>query len=277
MKNIPLSIITINYNDAKGLQKTIESVACQTWKNFEYIVIDGGSVDGSQAVIENYKDSITYSVSEKDKGIYNGMNKGIKEAKGEYLLFLNSGDTLLNNTVLEVVHQSFLSDVSFLCGHLVYEQDGKTIVKEHPEKMTFSYLVSKTVYHPSTFIKRSLFEKYGLYNEENRIVSDWEFFFKALGLNGESYLKLNHAITDFDMMGISSSNQDKVQEEKSRVFGKYLPYMLNNENDIYIFEKFKETNKRFKLLKEIDKQPFFRKITTLQLTFTKTIMKIFTK
>lgn len=277
MKNIPLSIITINYNDAKGLQKTIESVACQTWKNFEYIVIDGGSLDGSQAVIENYKDSITYSVSEKDKGIYNGMNKGIKEAKGEYLLFLNSGDTLLNNTVLEVVHQSFLSDVSFLCGHLVYEQDGKTIVKEHPEKMTFSYLVSKTVYHPSTFIKRSLFEKYGLYNEENRIVSDWEFFFKALGLNGESYLKLNHAITDFDMMGISSSNQDKVQEEKSRVFGKYLPYMLNNENDIYIFEKFKETNKRFKLLKEIDKQPFFRKITTLQLTFTKTIMKIFTK
>lgn len=277
MENILLSIITINYNDAKGLKKTIESVVSQTWKEFEYIVIDGGSTDESQLVIDNHKAHIAYSVSEKDKGIYNAMNKGIKQAKGKYLLFLNSGDALLNAAVLEAAKENLSSDVSFVCGHMVYELAGKTVMKEHPEKMTFSYLVSKTVYHPSTFIKRSLFEKYGLYNEENKIVSDWEFFFKALGLNGESYLKLHHAITDFDMNGISSVNSDKVLEEKKAVFQKYLPYMLNNENDRYIFDKFKETNKRFKLLIEIDKHPFFRKITTLQLSFINEIMKIFKK
>lgn len=277
MENILLSVITINYNDAQGLKKTMDSVVNQTLKGFEYLVIDGGSTDESPTLIEAYKPNIAYSVSENDTGIYNAMNKGIKAAKGKYLLFLNSGDYLVAPTVFENVLDSFTSDADFICGHLYYEQSGKAVVKEHPENMTFSYLVSKTVYHPSTFIKRTLFEQYGLYNENNKIVSDWEFFFKALGLNGASYKKLHHTITHFDMNGISSVHGDRVQEEKLRVFKNYLPYVFNNENDCYIFDKFRETNKRFRLLREIDKRPFFRKITTFQLSAITMLMKLFDK
>ncbi|MDR2910496.1 MAG: glycosyltransferase [Bacteroidales bacterium] len=92
-----LSIITINLNNVAGLQKTIESVVKQTFTDYEYIVIDGGSTDGSADIIKQHANKITYWVSEPDKGIYNAMNKGIRVAKGEYCLFLNSGDWLINS------------------------------------------------------------------------------------------------------------------------------------------------------------------------------------
>lgn len=274
MESKLLSIITINYNDAVGLKKTMDSVINQTWNGFEYLVIDGGSVDESSEIIASYKEKIDYWVSEKDNGIYNAMNKGILKSNGKYLLFINSGDVLINDAVLENVQNFLLSDVDFLCGHLSFEKDGKTILKQHPEQMSFSYLTSKTIYHPSTFIKRTLFDTYGLYNENHKIVSDWEFFFKALGLNGATYQKLPYAITHFDMNGISSNQGDKVRYEKQEVFKHYLPYVFNNEKDRYIFDKFRETNKRFRLLQQIDKSPFFRKITTFQLSVTMLLMKL---
>ena len=265
MESILLSVITINYNNAYGLKKTIESVVNQTWKEFEYIVIDGGSGDESSNVIEANIDGIDYWVSEKDNGIYNAMNKGIKQSKGKYLLFLNSGDFLINRDVFRNAFKYFYSNFDFICGNLYFEFNGHKVNKEHPEQMTFSYLISRTVYHPSTFIKRTLFEKHGLYNEKNKIVSDWEFFFKAMGLNGATYQKLNHTITHFDMNGISSVQTDIVREEKKIVFKNYLPYVFNNENDLYIFDKFRETNKRFRFLKKIDENIFFRKVTTFQM------------
>ena len=97
------SIITINYNNCEGLRRTIESVVNQTCHDFEYIIIDGGSTDGSVDVIKQYADQIDYWVSEPDKGIYNAMNKGVAVAKGEYCLFLNSGDSLHNNSALAKV------------------------------------------------------------------------------------------------------------------------------------------------------------------------------
>ncbi|MFZ3274524.1 MAG: glycosyltransferase, partial [Lutibacter sp.] len=96
-----LSIITINFNNLEGLKKTMASVLGQTWKEFEYIIIDGGSTDGSAAYIESQSQHLNYWVSESDKGIYNAMNKGIKVAHGEYLLFLNSGDEFYDLEVLE--------------------------------------------------------------------------------------------------------------------------------------------------------------------------------
>jgi glycosyltransferase involved in cell wall biosynthesis len=272
-----LSIITINYNDALGLEKTINSVVNQTWNEFEYIIIDGGSSDDSLNVIEKNKNEIAYFVSENDKGIYNAMNKGILAAKGQYVLFLNSGDFLINELVLVKAKEYFVQNSDFICGNLYYELNGESIVKKHPDQLTFSYLVSKTIYHPSTFIKRELFDKFGLYNEENKIVSDWEFFFKALALNGASYLKIDKTITNFDMMGISSTQINLVLKEKKEVFQKIMPYVFNNEKDSYIFDKFRETNKRFKLLKEIDKFPLLRKFATIQLYFIKGLIFFFPK
>ncbi|MFT4805390.1 MAG: glycosyltransferase involved in cell wall biosynthesis, partial [Psychroserpens sp.] len=98
-----LSIITINFNNAVGLKKTIESVVNQTSNDFEYIVIDGGSNDGSVDVIKEYEAKVSYWVSEVDKGIYHAMNKGILLAKGDYLEFLNSGDILVNETVIQKI------------------------------------------------------------------------------------------------------------------------------------------------------------------------------
>ncbi|MHC0447310.1 glycosyltransferase family 2 protein [Flavobacterium sp. 3-218] len=277
MNSPKLSIITINFNNIEGLKKTMNSVVNQTWKQFEYIIIDGGSSDNSPVVIREYADAnrVSYWVSEKDNGIYNAMNKGIKKAKGKYLLFLNSGDYLFDNNVFQNVFRNFDSDIDFICGNLYFEQNGKKLIKEHPEQMTFSHLVSRNICHPSTFIKKSLFEKYDLYNENNKIVSDWEFFFKTMGLNGATYKKINCTITNFDMGGISSLQEDLVREEKKRVFKSYLPYVFNNENDDYIFGRFIETNKRFNALKKIDKSPFFRKIATFQLFFIEFLIKIF--
>ncbi|WP_299130585.1 glycosyltransferase family 2 protein [uncultured Winogradskyella sp.] len=271
-----LSIITINYNDAKGLQTTLESVKNQVWQDFEHVVIDGNSSDGSKTIIEsyNYKDLVW--VSEPDTGIYNAMNKGIAMAQGKYLLFLNSGDYLHNDQVLKNVNTYFDSDISFLCGTMYYENNNKRTKREHPEVLSFSYLVSKTISHPSTFIIKSMFTKYGTYNESLKIASDWEFFLKCLGLNGESYKKLDEAITVFNMDGISS-NEDNfklVEDEKRKILKSYLPTVYSNYNDTYIFNHFKQTSKRFKYLKVIDNSPFFRKLATLMLMINHRFLKI---
>ena len=125
-----LSIITVNYNNKAGLQKTIDSVVCQTWRDFEWIVIDGGSTDGSKELIEQYQQHFAYWCSEPDKGVYNAMNKGISKAKGEYLNFMNSGDCFYNEYSLSYFHavynpsiDVFYADADFIDekGCLVYE------------------------------------------------------------------------------------------------------------------------------------------------------------
>ena len=109
MSEMPLiSIITVNLNNLEGLKRTMTSVFEQTWQEYEYIIIDGGSTDGSKEYIESFSDKISVWVSEPDAGIYNGMNKGIKVANGEYLLFLNSGDHLFDNRVLDT-NRKFLT------------------------------------------------------------------------------------------------------------------------------------------------------------------------
>ncbi len=263
-----LSIITINYNNAIGLKKTMQSVVNQTWSDFEYIVIDGNSSDNSVAIIKEFNFANLTWISEPDTGIYNAMNKGIKMANGDYLLFLNSGDYFYNNQVLEKVKNYFSSSISFLSGHLFYEKENKEIIKKHPKNISFSYLVAKSIAHPSTFIKKEMFKKYGFYNEFNKIVSDWEFFFKTIGLNGESFLSIDQIITVFDASGISSNEENlkQVEDERNKVFKHYLKPVFNNELDTFLFNNFKSPSKRIKYLQHIEKSPFIRKITTALLS-----------
>lgn len=273
MNKPKISIITINFNNVKGLDKTISSVVNQTFNDFEYVVIDGGSTDGSDEIIKKNSSKINYWVSEKDKGIYNAMNKGIVKATGEYILFLNSGDYFVDNVVLENISKE-LNGVEFVSGNLEYYlSDNSLFTRVHPDKLTFSYLITKTISHPSTFIKREMFEKFGLYNETLKIVSDWEFFFKCLGLNGATYKSIDMTVTHFDMFGVSSSNGDEVKAEKEFVLEKYLPTIFNNEMDSYIFNKFKEKDKRFKLLKKIEKNSFVRKGITVILAILAKLAK----
>ena len=129
-----ISIITINYNNASGLEKTIRSVVEQTYNEYEYIIIDGASSDKSKEVIQEYQRYIDFWCSEKDSGIYNAMNKGIQKASGEYLLFLNSGDVLNNSAVLADIH-GFLSGEDFVYGDLVF-------VRGMEKKQFLSILIS---------------------------------------------------------------------------------------------------------------------------------------
>jgi glycosyltransferase involved in cell wall biosynthesis len=220
-----LSIITINYNDANGLEKTIQSVVEQDFEDFEYIVIDGGSSDESKSIIEKYQSQITYWVSEKDKGIYNAMNKGIAQAKGDYCLFLNSGDYLAKLDVLTtMLTKENNSDIIY--GNMIIDWgEGKLEYGKMPSKITFNQMYIDTLWHPVSLIKRNLFERYGTYNETYKMVADYDFFFKVIIMKNVSLQYMDMNVSVYNMKGLSSLLENKTLEESERkqVLLSYLP------------------------------------------------------
>lgn len=264
-----ISIITINYRNLEGLKKTVHSVIEQTSTDIEYIVIDGDSQDGTKEFLASQNDHLSYWISEPDSGIYNAMNKGIKKATGAYLLFLNSGDILFDNQVIARVMPSLSSGEDFIAGNLLLDEKPQARIKQHPKTLSMSFLFKGTIAHPSCFINKTVFEKYGLYDEQLSIVSDWKLFFVALGLNGASFKSIDSIISTFDMTGISSLEEQAItiKKEKQRVINAYLKPARSNDMDAYILNHFKERSKRFESLYVIDKSPFTRKITTIILQF----------
>ena len=302
-----LSIITINYNNAEGLRKTLASVASQTYANIEHIIVDGASTDGSVDVIKEYENqlNITHSTinllwsSEPDKGIYNAMNKGIEIALGkrivdtlnrstlcgdknkgnnrselveedhrtpytlhhtpsqsDYIQILNSGDILAAPDVTERMvaewnslntKHSTLNDkigVPILYGNMLKSYDGKTIINRDtcggdmytPE--SFLYFYKGTLNHDCAYIRRDLFEKYGLYNEEMKICSDWEWYVKAIALGDEKPVYTNIDVTIFDMNGVSESrgkNTDIIKCERREYLEKILPASILRDYDAFSF------------------------------------------
>ena len=229
-----VSIITINYNNASGLKKTIESVVAQSYTNFEYIVIDGGSNDGSRDLIKQHAERIRYWVSENDGGIYNAQNKGINVAAGKYLLFLNSGDYLVDDSVLSKACD-LINDEDIVYGDLsLIDNKNNSVLKTYPSLLTFDYfyLHNESLPHPSAFIKKSLFKKVGLYNEAFKIVSDWEFWLKAIFLYQATYKKIPVPISVFSLDGVSSTkkNIDLARKEKEEVYTKFFSGFVNDYN-----------------------------------------------
>ena len=210
-----ITIITINYNNLIGLKRTVESVIHQTWQEFEYVVIDGGSTDGSAEYIESQSTHFDYWVSEPDKGIYNAMNKGIAKATGEYLLFLNSGDHLYSDVVLEEARK-FLVERDLVYFDLNFVDKANSKIGIYPEKLSFSHFIYDTLPHAATFIKSSLFSVVGLYDESLQIVSDWKFFILAVFKNNCRYLKVDAILSTYYLDGISSKSINKVIIEKER-------------------------------------------------------------
>lgn len=255
-----ISIITITLNNVRGLQKTIKSVFAQTFVDLEYLVIDGSSTDGSKELLEKYQSKFVYWVSEKDKGIYNAMNKGIMKANGEYLLFLNSGDYLYcDNSLKEVFDNSNNEDIIY--GDLSIDTGGKeqNIVKIFPDRLTFKYFLTGTIPHGSSIIKKKMFEKWGLYNENNRVVSDWEFFIKTICLYQSTYKHINRIISCFQADGISSQieNSQLILEERqivlNRYFGAFLPDYIKAEEDVKDAEARLQLYKNSRLHKTVEK------------------------
>ncbi|SCX81973.1 glycosyltransferase family 2 protein [Flavobacterium caeni] len=221
-----ISIITINYNNKTGLEKTIGSVLSQKGVDFEYVVIDGNSKDGSREVVEQYKSQVAYALSEPDTGIYNAMNKGIRAATGDYLLFLNSGDTLLEQDTLAKAAALIDGQYDFYYGNQIYLSNRSNQI-EHwiaPEQVSLGFFVDNSLPHQATFIRRTLFEKFGMYNENLKIASDWEFFTVAICLHKASYKHIGMVVADYDFTGISSNpdSYNLVQSEKKIVMERYF-------------------------------------------------------
>lgn len=249
-----LSIITINFNNAEGLKKTIESVISQSFNDFEYLIIDGGSTDGSVEIIKQNK-RINYWISEKDKGIYDAMNKGILKSSGNYLLFLNSGDYLCENVLEKVFSETHTEDI--LYGNMKINWGGNNITDGiMPNKITLEHMVKDTLWHPVSFIKKELFNKFGLYNTDYEIVADYDFFFKNIIVNKSSNVHLNCFITEYNVEGFSSLPSNKVKEkaERLKVIKTYLSDEELNNIDYLLVEKketlFMRVFKRFKKIIE---------------------------
>ena len=215
-----LSIITINLNDASGLEKTIDSVVSQTvFEQIEYIVIDGGSTDGSVAVLEKFSNRLDYWQSGPDRGIYKQMNKGVSKSTGDYLLFLNSGDNLHAPDAIQNI-MDYLHGIDFLIGKMVFLATG--LLFETPADLTLLYFMQGSLPHNATFIKREWLEKYP-YDESLRIVSDWKFFVQSFVLGNASYKLIDTIISDFDCNGISSKNRDLCELEKENALKSLFP------------------------------------------------------
>lgn len=237
-----LSIITINRNNAIGLEKTMRSVASQTYKEFEYIVIDGASTDNSVDVIRKIEPEFTHLkwVSEPDKGIYNAMNKGIRMATGDYIQILNSADCLVDSGVIErmLVNLEKKGYPSMLYGNMVKcFPDGRKMVDKcfAGQEITMLGMYYGSLNHDPTYIRRDLFEKYGYYDESLRIVSDWKWFLQAIIIGGEKPQYVDETVTLFDMTGISETNKELDKTEREQVLGQLFPEAVLRDYEQYAF------------------------------------------
>lgn len=225
------SIITVNFNNKEGLLRTIESVINQTFRDFEFIVIDGGSTDGSAELLKEYDSQINYWVSEKDGGIYQGMNKGIAKATGDYLNFMNSGDCFFNENVLDNINNRNLSSDIIVGKDYHYNSKTKqgfsTILPSRISMLTF-YI--QTLPHQSSFFKKELFND-TLYDESLKIVADIKFYIQKICIEGCSVKLIDDIVCRREPDGISKSYNEQRIAEHQRILATYLPLGARSDYD----------------------------------------------
>lgn len=255
-----LSIITINYNNAEGLRKTMESVLKQTYRDFECIIVDGGSSDGSVPIVKAYEEKIIANrvnnqtqypliswVSEPDNGIYDAMNRGIRKAKGEYTLMLNSGDYLVDEYVLERIMPE-LDGTDIVQGNNIEECSGKTYRNRGYGKSDIDFfdVMKGHFLHQSSFCKRGLFERYGYFDETYKMSGDTKFFMNCLGKNDASFKYIDIDVANYDLGGISAEKTGKWAqlraEEHARLMKElYSPRLLHffeaNDKKIRLYNR----------------------------------------
>lgn len=230
-----LSIITVNYNNKAGLEKTINSVLQQSCPDdFEFIIIDGASTDGSKELIEHHSGKISYWVSEPDQGIYPAMNKAIRIARGDYVYFLNSGDILYDESVIGKVIPHLDLSQGICYGNLIYQEEKGQEPWIFPDQLSFSFFLTGNINHQACFIKRSLFNDLFFYNENYKIVSDWEFLIFAICKQNIPYKHIGMLIAIYDTTGVSSNanNREMMNRDKDQTLQKYFPLFVNDYDNL---------------------------------------------
>lgn len=213
MNNIKISIITVAYNAIHVIENTIQSVINQTYKNIEYIIIDGGSSDGTLEVIKKYEKYISYWISEPDKGIYDAMNKGIKAATGEWINFMNCGDSFVSNNVIELVFNDYIdSNINVIYGDTLLSYKHKFLVR----KTLPTYDNFPNICHQSAFTRNICLKKYP-FNLKYKIAADIDFFYKVF--SHESFLYIPILIAKYDISdGLSANNPFLLRKEYAEIF-----------------------------------------------------------
>ncbi len=235
MTTVPLiSIITINYNNADGLQHTIDSVLQQLDKNFEYLVIDGGSTDGSVEIIKRHKQHINYWVSEQDSGIYDAMNKGISKATGRYLMFLNSGDCLSANNIMQICDESIrkFTGIDIFYGHVVFIKENGRNPWRHPAELDISFLKKENINHQASLIKAGLFKEFGAYPEKYKLAGDHWMYLISFA-NDKKFKNIDHVLVDYDGKGMSHKNRERYDAEMKEMWHELIPAYTRQLVDKY--------------------------------------------
>ena len=254
-----VSIITACYNAEDTIEETIRSVAGQTYTDIEYIVVDGASKDYTPAILTKYEHKISRLISEPDTGVYNAQNKGIKNATGDLIFILNADDVFINELVVEQF-ANFAKErkEGLILGNIILldKYTGKVYHEKQPV-IDDIQLLKSTVFHPATFFRKEVFEKYGLYNEENRIASDYEWYVNYFVKNNGDFAYLDKPISIFSMSGLSSNEEHgKIhQSERKKIQGKYF-----NQKQMQSFEML---NKFFS--RKINKISFRKQLAKLGL------------
>lgn len=235
---LQLSIITICKNEPY-IEETCLSIINQTNQNFEWIVVDGASTDGTRDKLLKYQDNIDIFISEPDTGVYSAMNKGISHARGEYLLFMNGGDLFYNNDVVSSVVPYLTEinkDVFYGDSYRLFDNKEDCFIKTYPDNITKSFFLTNTLAHQSSFIKKELFEKFGGYREDFKIVSDKEKWLKFIN-NDVEFSHIPLVLSCFRMNGVSRQPSATLLQEKRRLLEEYFPKKMLYKTQIPYLQK----------------------------------------
>ncbi len=210
-----VTIITVVYNNVHAIRGTIESVLAQKSSEIEFLVIDGGSTDGTIDIIEEYHGKIDRVISEKDSGIFHAMNKGIRLARGQYVNFMNSGDTFSSPDIIaELIPLLSFATYDVIYGDIyVATQGGNTIKKSAPNPLVVRHRIPFC--HQSAFVKTSVLREFE-FDEKFRMSADFKFF-KQCYLGGKSFYNAGAVICNFDKTGISNTNRAAGLRENMRI------------------------------------------------------------
>ncbi|MBE8713991.1 glycosyltransferase family 2 protein [Sphingobacterium hungaricum] len=228
MANLPkISIITIVYNNAKDIEFTMASVLNQTYPVIEYIVIDGLSTDGTVDIIKKYKNQLAIFTSEKDAGIYDAMNKGLKEATGDYVLFLNSGDALYDeNTLDHVVKKGKNADIIYGETMLIDENRQEIGLRRHaaPKEFTWkSFKYGMNICHQAIYIKREIAVPY---NENYKLSADIDWIIRC-AKNAKTAVNVNELVARYLVGGLSQKRHRESLKERYVIFNQYYGVIRN--------------------------------------------------
>lgn len=233
--NKKVTIITVCYNSENVIRETINSVIRQNYNNIEYILVDGKSDDSTVDIIKEASSKIDYIkyISEKDDGIYDAMNKGLKLAEGDYIIFLNAGDKFCNNDVIKNISENFNENIDIVYGNIIKEKEGKYEKIKYSSKYHYKFIIGRTVCHQAMFINKNAIERYGNYDLNFKLASDYDFILRVLVQKGSfKYIDLDVVI--YDLNGISAK-----AENRSILYNEYKQSIRKNLGKVYCFFLYK--------------------------------------